>query len=61
MSLEIRYLLEKYNIARRAGEVVLQFCLDLSLWTSTMQVLFVLRFYHPNKTDKIDRLVHASS
>ena len=26
-----------------------------------MQVLFVLRFYHPNKTDKIDRLVHASS
>ena len=26
-----------------------------------MQVLFVLRFYHPDKTDKIDRLLHASS
>ena len=26
-----------------------------------MQVLFVLRFYHPEKTDKIDRLIHASS
>ena len=26
-----------------------------------MQVLFVLRFYHLDKTDKIDRLLHASS
>ena len=26
-----------------------------------MQVLFILRFYHPEKTDKIDRLIHASS
>ena len=26
-----------------------------------MQVLFVLRFYHPEKTDKIDLLIHASS
>jgi len=26
-----------------------------------MQVLFVLGFYHPDKTDKIDRLIHASS
>ena len=26
-----------------------------------MQALFVLRFYHPEKTDKIDRLIHASS
>ena len=26
-----------------------------------MQVLFVLRFYYPDKTDKIDRLIHASN
>ena len=26
-----------------------------------MQVLFIFRFYHPEKTDKIDRLIHASS
>ena len=26
-----------------------------------MQVPFVLRFYYPEKTDKIDRLIHASS
>ena len=34
----------------------------LSLWTRTMQVPFVivLRFYHPDITDKIDRLIHAS-
>ena len=25
-----------------------------------MQVLFVLRFYHSDKTDKIDRLIHDS-
>ena len=25
-----------------------------------MQLLFVLRFYHPDKTDKIDRLIHDS-
>ena len=25
-----------------------------------MQGLFVSRFYHPDKTDKIDRLIHAS-
>ena len=37
---------------------MLQFCLDLSLWTSTMQVLFVLGFYH---SYKIDRSIHASS
>ena len=30
-----------------------------SIWTRTMQVLFVLRFYHPAKTDKINRLIHA--
>ena len=26
-----------------------------------MQVLFVLSFYHPDKTDKIDRLLYTSS
>ena len=26
-----------------------------------MQVLFVLRFYYPDKTDKFDRLIHASN
>ena len=31
------------------------------VWIRTMQVLFVLRFYHPDKTDKIDRLIHAPS
>ena len=25
-----------------------------------MQVMFVLRFYHPDKTDKINRLIHYS-
>ena len=40
---------------------MLRFCLGLSLWTSTMQVLFVFRFYHRDQTDKIDRLIHASS
>ena len=25
-----------------------------------MQVMFVLRFYHPDKTDKINRLIHDS-
>ena len=25
-----------------------------------MQVLFVLRFYRPDKTDEIDRLIHDS-
>ena len=25
-----------------------------------MQVLFVLRFYYPDKMDKIDRLIHVS-
>ena len=26
-----------------------------------MQVLLVSRFYYPDKTDKIDRLIHASN
>ena len=57
MSLKIRYLLERtLNVARLAGEVEEQFCLDLSSWTIAMQVLFVLRFYYPYKTDEIDRL-----
>ena len=40
---------------------VLLFCRELSLRARTMQVLFVLWFYHPDKTDKIDRLLRASS
>ena len=37
-------------------------CRRFFLVTRTMQVLFVLRLYHPDKTDKIDRLViHDSS
>ena len=36
-------------------------CRSFFLVTRTMQVLFVLRFYHPDKTDKIDRLIHYSS
>ena len=36
-------------------------CRSFFLVTRTMQVLFVLRFYHPDKTDKIDRLIHDSS
>ena len=35
-------------------------CRSFFLVTRTMQVLFVLRFYHPDKTDKIDRLINAS-
>ena len=35
-------------------------CSSFFLVTRTMQVLFVLRFYHPDKTDKIDRLIHDS-
>ena len=36
-------------------------CRSFFLVTRTMQVLFVLGFYHPDKTDKIDRLIHYSS
>ena len=36
-------------------------CRSFFLVTRTMQVLFVLRFYHPDKKDKIDRLIHYSS
>ena len=35
-------------------------CSSFFLVTRTKQVLFVLRFYHSDKTDKIDRLIHAS-
>ena len=34
-------------------------CSGFFLVTRIMQVLFVLRFYHLNKTDKIDRLIHG--
>ena len=30
-------------------------CRSFFLVTRTMQFLFVLRFYHPDKTDEIDR------
>ena len=36
-------------------------CRRFFLVTRTMQVLFVLRFFHPDKTDKIDPLIHYSS
>ena len=35
-------------------------CSSFFLVTRIMQVLFVLRFYHLNKTYKIDRLIHDS-
>ena len=35
-------------------------CSSFFLVSRPMQVLFVLRFYHPDKTDKIDRLIHDS-
>ena len=35
-------------------------CCSFFLVTRIMQVLFVLRFYLPNKTDKIDHLIHDS-
>ena len=38
----------------------MKLCSSFFLVTRTMQVLFVLRFYHPDKTDKINRLVHDS-
>ena len=36
-------------------------CSSFFLVTRIMQVLFVLRFYHLNKTYKIDRLIHDSA
>ena len=35
-------------------------CSSFFLVTRTMQVMFVLRFYQPHKTDKINRLIHVS-
>ena len=62
MSLEIRYLRGKVNYCKTRSWSCFAVFLDLSLWTSrTKQVLLVLRSYHPNKTDKIDRLIYASS
>ena len=36
-------------------------CRRYFLVTRIMQVLFLLRFYSPDKTDRIDRLMHYSS
>ena len=36
------------------------FFLDVSLSTTTMEVLFVLQCYHPDKTDKSCCLIHGS-
>ena len=59
-SLEIKYFgkVKSCKTYRRTFSCVAV----LSLWTRTMQVPFVivLRFYHPDITDKIDRLIHAS-
>ena len=59
MSLKKIYLLEK-KLLRDAPAKLCSSCLDLSLWTRTMQVPIVLRFYYPHKADKIDRLIHRS-
>ena len=50
-SLEIRYVLQ---------DATVKLCSSLFLVTRTMLVLIVLRFYHPDKTDKINRLIHDS-
>ena len=47
----------KSSLATLAGEIEEQF---FSCELVTMQGLFVLRFYHPDKTHKIDRLIHTS-
>ena len=51
-SLRIRYVLE--------SKVLQDVPVKFFLVTRTMQVMFVLRFYHPDKTDKINRLIHDS-
>ena len=56
-SLEIRYVYWKSKVLQDAPA---KLCGSFFLLTRTMQVLFVLRFYRPNKTDKIDRLIHDS-
>ena len=50
-SLEIRYVLQ---------DATVKLCSSFFLVTRTMLVLFVLRFYQPDKTDKINRLIHDS-
>ena len=50
-SLETRYVLQGATV---------KLCSSFFLVTRTMLVLFVLRFYHPDRTDKINRLIHYS-
>ena len=50
-SLEIRYVLQGATVKLWSS---------FFLVTRTMLVLFVLRFYHPDRTDKINRLIHYS-
>ena len=56
-SFEIRYVLE----SKVLQDAPVKLSSSFFLVTRTMQVLFVLRFYHPDKTDKIDRLILDSS
>ena len=55
-SLKIRYVLE----SKVLQDAPVKLCSSFFLVTRTMQVMFVLRFYHPDKTDKINRLIHDS-
>ena len=56
-SLEIRYVYWKSKVLQDEPAKLWG---SFSLLTRTMQVLFVLRFYRPDKTDNIDRLIHNS-
>ena len=55
-SLKIRYVLE----SKVLQDAPVKLCSSYFLVTRTMQVMFVLRFYQPHKTDKINRLIHDS-
>ena len=55
-SLEIRYVLE----SKVLQDATVKLCSSFFLVIISMQVLFVLRFYHPDKTDKINPLIHDS-
>ena len=56
-SLAIGFILEK----GKSYKTRLCSCLAiLSLWSRTMQGLYVLRFDHPDRTDKTNRLNHVS-
>ena len=54
--LKIRYVLESKVLQDAPVKLYSSFFLV----TRTMQVMFVLRFYQPDKTDKINRLIHDS-